>query len=74
MIGQECSSYEEFNLGMCFTCGSNNEHCAIMGYRSIEYKPIVDKFNRENVQFYLKTGDEKGDYCSKLLKENQRNK
>ena len=56
MVGHECTTYEEFQMGYCFSCGPGNEHCAIMGYRAEEYKPIVDKYARSNVRFYLNTG------------------
>ena len=51
--------------GMCFVCGKNNQHCAMMGYRSIEYKRIVDKYDRKHVKFYLDTSKGPKSYCRK---------
>merc|ERR1712038_323139 len=55
-VGFECSSYDEFNLGLCFECGSENKHCAKLGYPAIEYKKVAEKYSRTGVKLYLNTG------------------
>ena len=42
--------------GLCFKCGPENKHCAKLGYPSIEYMPIAQKYLRTGVKFYLNTG------------------
>lgn len=58
-IGHECTSYEDFQKGSCFSCGPDNINCAIMGIRAKEYfDSHINKPDgyRENIQFYLNTG------------------
>ncbi|XP_059098768.1 pancreatic lipase-related protein 2-like isoform X1 [Tigriopus californicus] len=63
MVGHECPSYEEFQMGLCFSCGSQTQHCAPMGYRAIEYKHIVQAYERRNVKFYLETNKGPESFC-----------
>ena len=52
--------------GSCFECGPENENCAKMGYPSIGYKSIIEKYyKRQNVQFFLNTGSS-SPFCRKL--------
>eukprot|EP00095_Tigriopus_kingsejongensis_P002314 maker-scaffold347_size200506-snap-gene-0.21 protein:Tk02314 transcript:maker-scaffold347_size200506-snap-gene-0.21-mRNA-1 annotation:"pancreatic triacylglycerol lipase-like" len=80
MVGHECASYEEFQLvpklspsqyisdGRCFECGTQTQHCAPMGYRSIEYKRMIQKYNRRNVKFYLNTAKGPKAFCREFGK------
>ena len=51
---------------MCFKCGPENRHCAKLGYPSIEYMPIAQKYLRTGVKFYLNTGSI-APFCRRFL-------
>ena len=48
---------------MCFTCGPNSQHCALLGYRANEYQPVAVKYGRVNVKFYLDTSSNSSSFC-----------
>ena len=45
MLAMECNTYEEFRLGLCFGCGEDGRHCAMMGHRADE-EPMTRKRKR----------------------------
>ena len=48
--------YLDMFQGLCFECGSENKHCAKLGYPAIEYKKVAEKYSRTGVKLYLNTG------------------
>ena len=63
MVAHRCDSYEEFEEGECFDCGTDGEKCAILGERAIEYKPFINT-EANGQKFYLKTA-KKSPFCRK---------
>jgi len=54
-LSYECSSYEEFQLGNCASCGDDNSHCASMGFHADQY---AAKNTRANVLLFDSTAEE----------------
>ena len=63
-IGHQCESYEKFQEGLCFDCGSKGEKCAVMGEKAINYKTHATENGRNNVKLFFNTG-KKSPFCRK---------
>ena len=55
-----------FLQGRCFECGPDNERCALMGYRAVEYFPRIQLEKRQNVKFYFDTA-RVAPFCRKFI-------
>jgi len=51
--GVECSSWNAYQAGLCFSCGTDGSKCAQLGPKAIEYAKF--KNNKKSIKLYMKT-------------------
>lgn len=59
-LAYKCHSWNAYENGLCHSCGSHGESCAIVGEER-----VVDKKAKNLLPFYIKTCD-KSPSCGKL--------